>query len=86
MTRALLLALYKKPDGMVPKAAIQNANEVRMVKLLYFGSPETKYAVGIAISKGFSEVERSNDRLMELTIISADGTIHCFTAYLPKTG
>ncbi|CAD7087538.1 unnamed protein product [Hermetia illucens] len=59
-------------------------------KLLYFGNPHTQYGVDIAISEGFrdaiKEVKRFDDRLMKLTIISADRTIHFFTAYAPQTG
>ncbi|CAD7083400.1 unnamed protein product [Hermetia illucens] len=58
-------------------------------KLLYSGSPHTQYCVGIAILKGsrdaIEEVERFDDRLMKLTIISADHTFDFFTAYAPQT-
>lgn len=49
-----------------------------------------QYCTGIAISESFhdtiTEVVRSDDRLMELIIISAGGTIHIFIAYAPQTG
>lgn len=49
----------------------------------------TEYDLVIATSEGFRdairEVARFDDRLMKLTIISTDRTIHFFTAYAPKT-
>ena len=59
-------------------------------KLIYFGSTNTRNGVGIAISERFrdavKDVERYDDRLMKLTIVTSERTIHVFTAYAPQTG
>ena len=59
-------------------------------KLLYLGSTRTRNGAGIAISERFhdavKEVNRFDDRLMKVTIVTAERTIHIFSAYVPQTG
>lgn len=59
-------------------------------KLFYNGNTRTRNGVGIAISEQFrdavKEVNRYDDRLMKITIVTMERTIHIFSAYAPQTG
>lgn len=54
-------------------------------RLLYFASLQIQCSIGIVISEGFRDTikrfERFDDRLIKLTIVAADHTIHSFLAY-----
>ncbi|EYC07191.1 hypothetical protein Y032_0071g516 [Ancylostoma ceylanicum] len=58
--------------------------------VVYSGSEGTRNSVGIIVSEQYrdsiSGVERSDDRLMKIVIITLQRRIHFFSAYATQTG
>ncbi|EYC44370.1 hypothetical protein Y032_0463g1909 [Ancylostoma ceylanicum] len=59
-------------------------------KIVYTGSKGTRNGVGIIVSERFRDsiagVERFDDRLMKIVIVTLERRIHFFSAYAPQSG
>ncbi|EYC04248.1 hypothetical protein Y032_0089g2307 [Ancylostoma ceylanicum] len=59
-------------------------------KVVYTGSEGTRNGVGIIVSERFTDsiagVERFDDRLMKIVIVTLERHLHFFSAYAKQTG
>lgn len=59
-------------------------------KCIYNGSPKTTNGVAIAVAERFrnaiAEVQRYDDRLMKIVLLTAERRVHIFSAYAPQSG
>ncbi|KAJ7317802.1 hypothetical protein JRQ81_003964 [Phrynocephalus forsythii] len=60
------------------------------LQVTYFSRPKIPNSVAIAVSQrlcdAVAEVERFDDQMMKIVIVTAKWHIHCFSAYTPQTG